>query len=70
MKTYFFKRLDGTTIVISADQMFWNGIAAVFVQGQTGVAVVAIQSGEFIIEQSAGRVVPANEETGQKKPVN
>ncbi len=68
MRTYFYRRIDGTVIHMEAEQMFWSGTACVFVKRGLTVAVISLQIGEIICEQeSIGEVVPRTEiEAGAK----
>lgn len=51
MKTYYYKRADGTLIRIEAEQMFWSGIACVFVKGGLAAAVISLLPGELVAEE-------------------
>jgi hypothetical protein len=63
MKTYFYRRADGTVVHIEAEQMFWSGTACVFVRAGLAAAVISLLPGEIVCEQgSVGEVVPPNQE--------
>jgi hypothetical protein len=69
MKTYFYRRADGTVIRIEAEQMFWSGVACIFVKGGLAVAVISLLPGELVCEEnSTGAVVAPSPEaqTGPK----
>lgn len=51
MKTYYYRRADGTLIRIEAEQMFWSGTACVFVKGGLAAAVISLLPGELIAEE-------------------
>lgn len=69
MKTYFYRRVDGTVVRIEAEQMFWSGVACVFVKAGLAAAVISLLPGEIVCEQgSVGEVIVPNTEaqTGPK----
>lgn len=58
MKTYFYKRVDGNFVRIEAEQMFWSGVACVFVIGGSAAAVVVPLAGEFVIDEALAKEGP------------
>ena len=53
MKTYFYKRADGTIIRLEAEALFWSGTACVFVSNGSAAAVISLLPGEVVCEESA-----------------
>lgn len=69
MKTYFYRRANGILVRIECEQMFWSGVACVFVKDGLAAAVISPLPGEIICEQGTGQEVrPGDPSQEGKKP--
>lgn len=71
MKTYLYKRANGTLVRIEAEQMFWSGTACVFVKAGLAAAVVSLLPGELICEEGlAGEIRDSAQNIGTSQKLN
>lgn len=51
MKKYWFHSTNrNVKTTIEAEQVFWNGMAAIFVKGGQTIAIIALLPGDLVIE--------------------
>ena len=68
MKKYWIRQpAHNITTTIECEQVFWSGVACVFVKGGATIAVIALQPGDIIVEDGAWKDVTAEEWEARKK---
>lgn len=67
MKTYEYRKVNGDRIYIECEQMFWSGMACVFVKGGMASAVISLLPGELVmLEEIPNPTALVLQETGVK----
>lgn len=67
MKTYFYRKQNGEVVRIECEQMFWSGVACVFVKGGLASAVISLLPGELVVDEQTVAEEIQKENAGQSK---